>query len=896
MKKILLLIIPIIYTSALYSQQIIIRLAEPAPDSISQFYDKGYDIAAYRPGEYLDLVVSEADLTRLRSQGYDFNIYVTEAEMAANLVAERDIPGYRTYAIALAELQQMEIDHPGICKLYNLGNSRGKEYFNAGNNNYINYQHDIWALKLSSNVDNDEDKPAVFYMGAHHAREPLSTEVTFYVLNHLLQNYGVDPDITNSINSKEIWFIPIVNPDGHKIVLDQVDVWWRKNIRDNNNNGQLTLASGGSYPDGVDPNRNYGWEWGGQGSSGSTTSQAYRGPSAFSEPEVDAMKDLIATRHFVAGITYHTYSELVLWPYGYVNNAVAPDAIALAELGTAMAATIPRLGSGYYTPQPSWALYAAAGVTDDYAYGQHGIFCYTIELATQFIPPASQVVQVCEDNLEAALILLNRIDYSTLTGHVTDAVTGDPLVAEVFVEGIDNTGLYREPYRSNVDFGRYYRMLPEGDYTVTFSSLGYFDQTFSNVNIYNLGQTVLHAALQPQEQVSVSGIVTNAMSGIPVVGATIEVSGSGLDPVFSDINGSYMLENFYEGTYNFKITAPYCIALFQEVVISAENIIFNFTLEKAGNESFESGDFNPGWTFTGNTPWLISETVSWDGNNSAESGEIDHNQVSSMIFEMETTEEGTISFYRKVSSEADYDFLRFYINDVLQDQWSGNQDWQEYSYTVNPGLNGFRWTYLKDGSVSTGSDRAWVDFIRFPLPENLLYEPPLIRNIQNIVLNEGNLVCYDATETITISDFVVSPGGAANVIAGINVILQPGTAAQEGSYFSVRISDIFCSQPESMLASEIAVVPEQSANDTDEMFFRIFPNPTSGRLTLEYIGNSDPSQKQIEIFNMMGEMLFQLNLTGKRMHEIDMSAFPNGIYLFKVMKDASLGFEKVIKY
>jgi carboxypeptidase T len=669
MKKLLLLIIPIIFTSTLYSQQIIIRLDNPVPAVINHFYDNDYDIASYRPGEYLDLVVSEEDLARLRSQGYDFTIYVTEAEMAANLYADREIPGYRTYAEAVAELQQIEIDHPGICKLYNLGNSRGKDYFNAGNNNYINYQHDIWALKLSSNVNVDEDKPAVFYMGAHHAREPLSTEVTFYVLNHLLQNYGIDPEITNSISTKEIWFIPIVNPDGHKIVLDQVDVWWRKNIRDNNNNGQLTLASGGSYPDGVDPNRNYGWEWGGQGSSGSTTSQLYRGPSAFSEPETDAMKDLMASRHFVAGITYHTYSELVLWPYGYVNNAVAPDAIALAELGTAMAVTIARLGSGYYTPQPSWALYPAAGVTDDYAYGQHGIFCYTIELATQFIPPASQVVQVCEDNLEAALILLNRIDNSTLTGIVTDAVTGDPLVAKVFVEGIDNTGLYREPYRSNEAFGRYFRMLPDGDYTVTFSAVDYFDQTFSNVNIHDLGQTVLNVAMVHEDDNTVNGVVNN-----------------------------------------------------------------------------------------------------------------------------------------------------------------------------------------------------------------------------------GQELCFDAIQTISVSDFVVEDGGTAYLIAGVKAILNPGTFAVEGSYFSVRISDIFCSQPESMLASEIAILPEQSANNADEMFFRIFPNPTSGRLTLEYIGNSDPSQKQLEIFNMMGEMLFQLNLTGKRMHEIDMSAFPNGIYLFKVMKDASLGFEKVIKY
>lgn len=669
MKKILLLIIPIIITSALYSQQIIIRLEKPAPAALNYFYDNDYDIASYRPGEYLDLVVPEDELSRLRSQGYDFKLFQTEAEMAANLAPDRGIPGYRTYATALAEMQQIEINYPAICKLYNLGPSRGKQYFGAGNNNYINYQHDIWALKLSADVEDNLDKPAVFYMGAHHAREPLSTEVTFYILNHLLDNYGPNPEITNSINNKEIWFIPIVNPDGHKIVLDQINVWWRKNIRDNDNNGQISSGSGSFWPDGVDPNRNYGWEWGGQGSSGSTTSQAYRGPSAFSEPEVDAMKDLMAARHFVAGITYHTYSELVLWPYGYVNNAVAPDAIALAELGTAMAETIPRLGSGYYLPQPSWALYPAAGVTDDYAYGQHGIFCYTVELADQFIPPANQVVQVCEDNLEAALILLNRIDYSTLTGHVTDAVTGDPLVAEVFVEGIDNTGLYREPYRSNEDFGRYYRMLPEGDYTVTFSAPGYSDQTFSNVNIHDLGQTVLNVALVHEDDNIVSGVVNN-----------------------------------------------------------------------------------------------------------------------------------------------------------------------------------------------------------------------------------GQELCFDAIQTISVSDFVVEDGGTAHLIAGINAILNPGTLALEGSYLSVRISDVFCSQPETILASENYEpqinIPEITAA---EAFYSVFPNPTTGKFKIEMTDSPISADAFLEIFNMMGIPVSQIRLSEKRLNEFDISNLPGGIYSIMVINGEKKGVQKIIK-
>jgi carboxypeptidase T len=718
MKKLVTLFLFFALTLSLAAQErVIIRMESPQPSDVKHFSENNYDIASYRPGGYLDLVVTQDEFERIVSEGFRFAIFQTEAEMAANLATLEDIPGYRTYAVALAEMQQMVIDHPNLCMLYDLGDSRGKEYYDAGNTNYVNYQHDIWALKLTSNVQVYEDKPAIYYMGAHHAREPLSTEVTFYVLNHLLDNYGTDPDITHSINTKEIWFVPIVNPDGHKIVLDQINVNWRKNIRDNDGNGQITPGGGWSFPDGVDPNRNYSWEWGGQGASASPGDQTYRGPSAFSEPEVDAMRELMAYRPFVAGISYHTYSELVLWPFGYANNIYAPDATAISALGTAMAQTIPKLsGSGHYDPGPSWSLYPAAGNTDDYAYGQHGIFSYTIELATQFIPPATQVVQVCQDNLEAALILLNRIDKSTLTGHVTNSVTGEAVVAEVYVHGIDNTGEYREPYKSNEDFGRYFRMLPDGNYSVTFSAFGYISQTIPGVNINNLGQTVLDVELVQSQVISVSGTVTDIDTGAPIENASIQVLGTPLDPVYTNEQGEYLIEEIYENTYTFRVWAMDYITEMQEITISPENNVVNFQLTEANAESFESGEFGAGWTFSGNLPWVIDNSTAWDGMYSARSGGITHNQSTSMLYTAETDSPGMIYFYRKVSSESNYDFLRFYINDELQGQWSGNLDWEEVSFDVMPGYNTFRWTYMKDGSVSSGEDCGWIDFIIFPLP------------------------------------------------------------------------------------------------------------------------------------------------------------------------------------
>ena len=733
MKRFFTLLTMLFFVSIAYPQdKVIIRLENPQPEQVKYFATNNYDIASYRPAEYLDLVVSKNEFSDLLAQGYRFRLFQTEAEMAANLASADGIPGYRTFAESLAELQQMVIDHPTICKLYDIGDSRGKEYYNAGNNNYVNYQHDIWALKVTSNVELDEDKPAVFYMGLHHAREPLSVEVTFHILNHLLQNYGVNPEITNHINTKEIWFIPNVDPDGHKIVIDQINTSWRKNIRDNDDNGQITLNG---Y-DGVDLNRNYDWQWG-VNASHSPSDETYCGPAAWSEPEIVALRDLIASRHFVSGISYHTYGELVLWPYGYESNAIVPDNTAMAALGTALAQAIPSQGSGTYYPQPSWQLYPHGGVLNDYAYGKHGIFCYTVELATQFIPPAAQVPVICQNNLQAALLLLARTDKSTLTGHVTNSVTGEPVVAEIHIPVIDNTGMYRDPYKSDEAFGRYYRLLSNGNYTVTFSAFGYISQTFTNVNINNLDQTVLNVELVPSQAITVTGTVTDADTGLPIENATIQVMGTPLEPVHTNAAGQYIIPEIYENIYNFRVYAIDYLTVIQEVGVTLQNTVVDFELHEAHAVSFEDGQFPEGWTFSGNLPWIIDNTTAWDGAYSARSGAIGNSQTSSLIYTMETDTEGVISFYRKVSSETNYDFLSFYINDQLQAQWSGNMDWAEVSFPVTAGYKTFRWTYSKDASVAGGSDKAWIDFIILPFPA--AYSAPKNLTATTVTANSAQL-------------------------------------------------------------------------------------------------------------------------------------------------------------
>ena len=715
MKRIFIFLLLWISMFQLYSlEKFIIRFENPQNDFVKKLLSENYDISAYKPKKFLDVIVSDSQIKKFRSSGYNFNVINSETQIKQNLTDTRDLAGYRDYEELLNDLQNIATTYPDICHLYDIGDSWGKIYSDNGNSYYDDFHHEIWALKVSDNVEIEEDEPSVYYLGEHHAREPISLEVTMAILNHIVENYGSDPTITENVNNTQIWFVPLVNPNGHRIVTSEYDIWWRKNIRDNNENGQFDDDPNEDGPDGVDPNRNYGWEWGNVGASDNWNSQTYHGPEAWSEPEVQAIKNLIESHHFVAGITYHSYSELVLFPFGYNENVIAPDHDALQELAVNMANALPAQNGGYYTPQESWQLYPCMGTTDDYSYGEYGIFSYTIEIGTEFIPPAYQVEEICQNHLNAAMILLDRVNHSTLTGHITDAVTGEPVSAEIFIPGIDDTGVYRKPYKSDELFGRYYRLLGNGNYSVTFSLYGYESQTVNNVSINNGGQTVLDIQLNPVSSTSVSGLVTDEETGEPIANAMLEILDIPVEPVFTNANGEYIFPEVYYGNYQIRVTAEEYATYIGDIMISESEYQFDFSLTHTNFESFESGEFGENWQLSGDALWFIDPTNAYDGNFSARSGDIGSWSTSELSYSMNVAWNSEISFFVKTSSENSYDFLKFYIDNAIVGQWSGETDWTQISLTVSAGAHEFKWSYEKDGYVDGGQDCGWIDYVVFP--------------------------------------------------------------------------------------------------------------------------------------------------------------------------------------
>jgi carboxypeptidase T len=242
-------------------------------------------------------------------------------------------------------------------------------------------------------------------MGNHHAREHLSLEIPLMLIHFLLNNRE-DPKIKNLLETRDLWFVPMVNPDGAEFdIATGKYKWWRKNRR---NNGD------GSF--GVDLNRNYGFKWGTGGSDTDTSSDVYMGKEPFSEPETQTIRDFVEA-HLNAKVllTFHTYSELVLYPWGNTYDDVgnAKDLAVFKKMATTMAAW------NRYKPQQSSDLYIASGDTTDWAYGTHGIFAFTFELSPRdmsgggFYPGAKVIEGVFQKNIEPALYLIESAKQTT---------------------------------------------------------------------------------------------------------------------------------------------------------------------------------------------------------------------------------------------------------------------------------------------------------------------------------------------------------------------------------------------------------------------------------------------------------------------------------------------------
>ena len=357
---------------------------------------KGVEIVAGNQGEWVDIIIPRYRLQELTNLQVPYTVLIADMDSY-----DREMMGsYHTFAQIQTILQGIATNYSSITSLYSIGTSyEGRT---------------IWCLEITDNPGVDEGEPGVLFMGLHHAREWPTVEINLHIANNLTSLYGVNSTITNLVNNRRIWIVPCVNPDGYYYCHDQGHDW-RKN--------RHYFSQYGTY--GVDLNRNYkgssnGDSWGAWGSigSGSVThdpsGETYCGPGINSELETQAIRNVFLENDICASITWHTYQETVMWPWAY-KPGPAPDSSYLTSVGTQIAQRITQQdGSGTYTPQQSCVLYPTTGDTVDWAYGYgqyvqgRTTFVYTIEACADFHPSASYLNQICKENCDGAIYLVQE--------------------------------------------------------------------------------------------------------------------------------------------------------------------------------------------------------------------------------------------------------------------------------------------------------------------------------------------------------------------------------------------------------------------------------------------------------------------------------------------------------
>jgi carboxypeptidase T len=263
-------------------------------------------------------------------------------------------------------------------------------------------QRPIYWVKISDNPQTNEAEPEVLYTAIHHAREPESLTQLIFYMYYLLENYGTNDEVTHLVDNTEMFFVPMINPDGyvHNQTTDpNGGGLWRKN-RKQNSNGTM----------GVDLNRNYGFKWGydNTGSSNSPASETYRGAAPFSEPETQAVKWFCEQNEFDLALNYHAFGNYLIYPWGYIASPLSPDSNLFFAYGAELTAQNNySAGTGFQTVG-----YTTNGDSDDWMYGEQiekpKVLAMTPEVGGSgdgFWPAISRIEPIAQENVKPNLLL-----------------------------------------------------------------------------------------------------------------------------------------------------------------------------------------------------------------------------------------------------------------------------------------------------------------------------------------------------------------------------------------------------------------------------------------------------------------------------------------------------------
>lgn len=337
------------------------------------------------PGMPLDVVVRGDALRELRAARVTWQVLVPDIDAVARAEAARLrrpaatqhadwFAEYKDYRAIAERLRELALHAPDRASLHGIGSSLDGRT--------------IWALR----VGKPEGTPMLIH-GTLHAREWIAAMVSTCVADRLVREYDTNPEIRAFVDRMDLWIVPVANPDGYQYSWS-TDRYWRKNRRERH---------------GVDLNRNFSVAWGGSGSSARKSAQDYRGEYAFSEPESAALRDLAKRTGAQLHIDFHSYGQLLLYPWDYSPKPTR-DHARYGALGDAMASAMYAAHQQRYRLLQGVELYPSAGTSSDWAYGELGALSFTIELRPKmgrsgFVLPPEEIRPTCDEGLAAVLAM-----------------------------------------------------------------------------------------------------------------------------------------------------------------------------------------------------------------------------------------------------------------------------------------------------------------------------------------------------------------------------------------------------------------------------------------------------------------------------------------------------------
>ncbi len=430
------------------------------------------DITTVRPGQYAEAYLVDRERLELLARGFTVYPMVDNSREYLETLGQqgyipqpgREWTSYPTFSEMETWLQDMETSYPGLCDLFSIGQSTNGR--------------DLWVMKISDNAGTEEAEPEFKYIGAMHGNETLCVPLLLNLIEHLLANYGSDPAITAMVDNREIFIMPLMNPDGY-VSGSRYNAQGRDLNRD--------------FPDFIEDPVN---EPDGRGT----------------ETQLVMLWQLEQT--FVLSANFHTGATVVNYPWDSTWD-YCPDDTVFYHMALGYASrNEPMYSSSYFedgvTRGVEW--YMTHGSMQDWNYYWYADYDVIIELSDPSSPPASQIDDYWDDNRES---MLYHIDLAGkgLTGTVTDAITGGPVAAEITVSGIDMP----TPVHCDPDHGNYVRPLYTGEYTVTYSAEGYEPQTLDNVPVIWEEATVRDIALVPLDVTMVATGPGHASTNPPLV-------------------------------------------------------------------------------------------------------------------------------------------------------------------------------------------------------------------------------------------------------------------------------------------------------------------------------------------------------------------------------------------